>query len=914
MTEKIFLEKNRNIKALNKESELNINLTQKARLLPFDNLSDSINLSELFTSERDNCNKYRLIFTVNPICTNVLYNMKTEPVMYEGAESCEAAVGEEGIDGYHVIPLIDPARSVFGSSVSPDRLQVIRDTEYSHKDYYEGIVYHCGLDMLNNHMLRAKGFVHINKINTTSPEYNTIFDYERGDDGERISEYITDSPNTTPTLKQIHTYRIDNVMTFEEAYAQNVKEKDGWFGFTNVSFMEMPNSRFKQGEGRKSFNRVLNKNKPCEFIDFYPDRSLYSFVPKVNKERKRIEKNWDYCITYPYKSDKDTFKTIMGAFSDRIKTIVSTGKTANGYDTYVFKTIIKHNLKNGDTVKIYKTGDAVSFFEVNISGVGDVDGSDKEHCFRVYKNQLDIGNVSTVWLCKLSNGAGCEYYFRKFKKILNPDGSELRSNVGKLAFGENIYGDSVAEVIYTDDINLDELKDNLGRPLSEIYFTIVKTNKGHEKWYRVNANFSDTDIEFSHCFGKVTCGLDLIDEESDYNIKKLHNVKPDSKTKTISDSHSFLGSKTYDFSYCVPDINNVPKPIEDDITEDKQDEFFGDIVEFDPSTNSETILEKVYFRFNTAQRECYDNPAYFDIRYDWIISDDYNESVTVKVDGVALTTNGFMVVSDEKGRTNTAQPVTQGITETLARKTYINQNDEVFVPGNIQPEGYYYNPHHRIKVREISNRVQTQIGAVIDYVGVNSYITKTSNGEQSYFIDIDTTAPYDFIVGDLFGVYYKDKLLWGVVDKLNKTKENDELKYRLTIETSEVIPIGDLNPINTEISLTDGSVPMYASYVRNEQKFVWRDILKPSEVPSENPLSEMMFTNGANYIHSNVTFYVRRQDPFGNNGLLMAKYHINPQTGKKIDDNPMGIYKNHGFIFDKSQLMYLAIETQNACL
>ena len=36
-----------------------------------------------------------------------------------------------------------------------------------------------------------------------------------------------------------------------------------------------------------------------DFVDMYPGRDLYTFLPKYNKFRKRIEKNWNYCMTYP---------------------------------------------------------------------------------------------------------------------------------------------------------------------------------------------------------------------------------------------------------------------------------------------------------------------------------------------------------------------------------------------------------------------------------------------------------------------------------------------------------------------------------------------------------------------------------------------------------------------------------------
>ena len=51
-------------------------------------------------------------------------------------------------------------------------------------------------------------------------------------------------------------------------------------------------------------NRIplFKKKNDVIFIDLYPDRSLFSFIPKENKSRNRLENNWDYCLTYPFEN------------------------------------------------------------------------------------------------------------------------------------------------------------------------------------------------------------------------------------------------------------------------------------------------------------------------------------------------------------------------------------------------------------------------------------------------------------------------------------------------------------------------------------------------------------------------------------------------------------------------------------
>ncbi len=893
--EQIFLDRYKNIKSVDHENKMNINLTQKVRLLPYSNVSDTLNLNEQFNTERDNANRYRLIFTVNPICSNVLHNMKTEIVYREGSPDCNPV-----IEGLSTINSAVLGPMVTNTKTPVDYIQAIRDTEYSHPNMGP-LVYHCGLDIFNNHMLRSDGFNHISRMNKgTTAEcgsvFNTIFDYQRDSSGNIVKEVLPRANNSMEETK-VHQYQVDNILTFDEAVTKHMKEKDGWFGFDNVGFIDIPNAT----DGTVPVNRVMNNNKACEFIDMYPDRSLFSFVPKVNKYRKRTERNWDYCITYPFMSDVDKFNEIMGCGTkNAIMANIITGKTANGHELVVFKTMIKHNLHYGDCIRLFHGS---SQKDIYISGIGDESGNDEEHCFKIYLNEIPEVDLSQahVFVKKLSNSSGCKYYFRKFKKLKAEDNSELDSTIAKLAYGENIYGDRLAEIIYTDDIVTAGLRDNLGRPLSEIYLTIVKTNRGHNLWYDEN-KFNDARIEYSHCFGDVTSGIDIPAEFTDYNVRKLHNIRVNAITDTYSDGlHAIFGDM----------FDTNPKPIEKNITVDKFDEFYGDIVEFDQSTNQETVIEHVYHRFNTAQRETL-NPHYFDLHYDVLAGDDYD--VGTMFNDVE-NTSGFTVwtgldtmwVGD--GEVSSDDP--------NLIETYVNHVGNKLFPGNLQPEGYFYQPHYRIKIREISDRPKTQVGAqiAIDLSDTavtepNSYISVV-DGVQTYYVEFTTKDLYNYVIGDLFGVYKGEDgtLIWGILDSFTPNTEAGKLvSYTLRIETSQHVELRDLTASKWEFVLTDGSMPMYASYIQKEQRFVWRDILSPSEVSPENPLSEMMFTNGANYIHTNINFFLKRQDPFAEYGLF------EPKSSNNLTPNPLKKYKKFGVVIDITKLIYLGIQAKNACL
>lgn len=96
-TRKVYLEENKDVNSVNEQSFVGINLTTKSKLLPYNNISDVLNLNNLYIAERNACTKYRLILTVNPICSNVLFNYRTEVVRYEGSSACTSLIYDSEI-------------------------------------------------------------------------------------------------------------------------------------------------------------------------------------------------------------------------------------------------------------------------------------------------------------------------------------------------------------------------------------------------------------------------------------------------------------------------------------------------------------------------------------------------------------------------------------------------------------------------------------------------------------------------------------------------------------------------------------------------------------------------------------------------------------------------------------------------
>lgn len=925
MNRKVFLSKSNSKNSQSKENTLSIPLTSKFSMLPDTKISEELSLYQLYNNERDSCNKYRAIFVVNPICTNILFNMKTEVIKDEGSNNCQVLF--DNTSGISINNAMN--------RTPLNLLQAVRDTEYSHPQI-GGYTYHCGLDIFNNHMLRSKAFTHVNKYNSSSQTesmfvYNTIEDYLRDNEGNILEDRVSCDALVNDKVK-LHLYQYDTVNTFYNAFVDTLKEKNGWYGFTNPSTIAI-NSR----NDNIIANRMMLSNKSCEFIDMYPDRSLYSFTPKFNKFKNRKESNWDYCITYAFSSDTNTIKAINGSENGAIRCFYSEEYDTNGHHILRCYTLFKHTLQANDKVRLYyinSDGDEVRFpYGLRVTSVGLSNGEQSNRYFSVeydsVRKYIEFFEKGLFYK-KEENNVECEYYIKILKKIKKyeyvkaniPDGAEiieynvmpyacenaskfikvngenyalisreLKSDNNKLAFGENIYGDEISQIVFTDDIDVTGLIDNLGRSVTTLYLTILKRNKGYEKWYSNNIiNYGDDEIEYSHCFGKLTGGIDLGGYEPisnlsgntnfniyDYNIHYLHNID-------INEFPSLNNIKENMIKYWGEVFkHDKPKSIGDKGYTIDDEYFYGDVIEFSPYNYTESIISDMYYRFNTAQREAI-NEKYCDIWHDEIEKDDYDvEIITGKSNSQFSIKTEAINGSGEEGAT-------------FERLFY----------GNISPEGFYYKGNTPFKIKELSENTLTADAEVINY-GTDdfSYLESTEyNGVNNIpHIEITFKSPieYGFIKEDLLCFYNKKnkKCIWGHVMKsdknlvtifINGTSNDNGLTY------DKVFPGSPNREYFAIISYQ--STPSYARYVPEVGKFIWRGIEIPSELPNDSELFDMPYANGCFYIEKNVNIFAQRQDPIGEYGLSKSK------DSEAI--NPMERYRIYGeYPYDLSFVGYM---------
>ena len=883
-TKKILLNKVRSKNSSNVENNINLEIKEKSRIIPTEKLEKTIDEYKQYLKEKKKSSKYRLSFDINPYCSNVLFNNITEIVYKEGSDDCIVIKGGSKSGGTEIknIENVNTYHKYKGceGKTTLTREEMIRDTSYTHTEIGP-FVYHCGYDIFNNHTLRKKEFGVINKMKQhfnddekyLRKNFNTISDYKRYHYGGIVEENVLkiDKNNIIKkTNRKLHQYQASNILSFNDSIDENLYEENGWFGFINPTTVDIPNYVYNiddnNGDNKKiniSLNKCMNNNKANEFYDMYPDRSLFSFIPKINKHRNRKEYNWDYCLTYPYENFYDNE---LVQYEDKTNDIKINGLKAILVDeemvdyvydiedntTITFKTIVKNSFDVNCLLEFIFIGEIKGDVDVitlenliSVKGTGYGDEKD-DYYFSTYSddiidalNKFDDPSKVEIRVRQVKNGGVCEYYFRKFKKIINPiTNRNLNSSLGRMGFSKTIYGDVVAQILFNDDVDLGNLRDNLGRTLSEIFLTIIKNNNGNNKWY-IQKKYNDEDITFSHCFGKITSGILIEDEEIyDYNIHKIHNINPKILSIVedidVNTDEDFIVDKPFEKLFVNKNgVFTNPKTLEDDITINSN-YFLGDIVEFSSNLLDETVLDDVYHRFNTVQREMFDGDEneFTNLYYDTIKYDDYD-----------LEGDGFEI-KIEKYNTY-----------------YLDDNNpslEFYTfPANISPEGYYYKSHYRIPLKDYKTEVKEGAHTLMDVyaitpTGNSTYeiITKRNyypeKQKEIIIYDRVTCEHYRAIIQDINKGNFK---IFNI--KCEQIDEDEDIN----LETRYLLYKPNVEKPNEAYELNDGS-----------GVYVWREEYNDVDYLNSE-IGDYTFTNGAHYINKKINFHLRRQDPDGSYGL-----------------------------------------------
>jgi hypothetical protein len=321
-------------------------------------------------------------------------------------------------------------------------------------------------------------------------------------------------------------------LIYPQVVNEKLIEKDGWFGF---------------------FDPDVTRLDLCRFYDIEPTRKKFSL-------NSNITKNWEFLITYPSES-YDTHHIVNGGLLVVNLEEVEVG----GRPMVAVGSSTRHNLSSGERVRLSDMGDTDLNGDFNVIRLGLDNGDNKQNYFVIDVDpSLVAGSLGSSFgggrMKRLVSGNESTYYIRRFKNIMvDIDNSEIYP----LAFSKNIFDDQIYQLMITEDINVSDLTDNLGRPLSELYLTIIKTNSNNQ-------------------FGNIKSGLDLEFLSGNLTDTRLSN------TRRIHD-----GSTT---------PFETHEPLNSSVTVNG-DVFDGDVVEYNTYELKETVLCEVLHRFNTVIRE-----------------------------------------------------------------------------------------------------------------------------------------------------------------------------------------------------------------------------------------------------------------------------------------------------------------------
>jgi hypothetical protein len=408
----------------------------------------------------------------------------------------------------------------------------------------------------------------LNDIDTTVSQFEQ-FEKERRESTiyrfYGVIKPVISNPIFNENIK-IYEDNQNNIKT-KTILSAGIFEKDGWIGYYN----DEPDVDSLQ------FND--NKSALCDFFPFDPGYDRLRMLDSDGKQNYLIK------ITYPFENkDIEIVKNNLGVtLKDGIPVIEKFEVEINGRMYVGFRTAMNHGLNQGDRIQLLNFIDNTTPNTLNLNNkyyrvfkLGNQTNNKKLRTFIIDIDPSEIGfNIGTSTVKRVIKDKPSQYYVRRFKCI-TVDYKDY--DLYPAAYGVTYFNDDVAAFNFKTDVDIEGLIDNLGRPLSELYLTIIKndndsdpTSVNFQYWLEQQQNLSSTiNTRF---WTPISGGYDL---ENDVNVN--YNIR------SYKDPN-YVGSLYYE---------NI----------DESDDFFdGDIVEYNENELLERRLELVYHRINTVYRE-----------------------------------------------------------------------------------------------------------------------------------------------------------------------------------------------------------------------------------------------------------------------------------------------------------------------
>lgn len=350
--------------------------------------------------------------------------------------------------------------------------------------------------------------------------------------------------------------------------SNSIFEKDGWVG----SYNDEPN------ENEIQFND--NKSALCEFFPFDPGYDRLKMLDSDGASNYLLK------LVYPFGTKDITLvkNNLNISLKDGVPIIDKFTIELNGRQYIGFRTPMNHGLNVGDRIRLFNFVDNTPNNTLNLTTqlyrvfkLGNQVNDNKLRTFVIDVNPSDINITIGVSTIKRSvNGKLSSYYVRQFKSLTSSDYKDY--DFYPAAYGVTYFNDEVAAFNFKNDIDVSSLVDNLGRPITEIYLSIIKndndsnpTSLNTQYWLQQQQNLIPPyNTRF---WTKISAGYDLENNNNvNYNIRSYGDT-------------NYVGSLYYE---------NI---------DESDDVFDGDIVEYNESELLERRMENLYHRVNTVYRE-----------------------------------------------------------------------------------------------------------------------------------------------------------------------------------------------------------------------------------------------------------------------------------------------------------------------
>jgi hypothetical protein len=354
----------------------------------------------------------------------------------------------------------------------------------------------------------------------------------------------------------------------KKIFSSGIFEKDGWVGYYNDEL----------DEDALDFND--NKSALCEFFPFDPGYDRLSMLDSDGVP------NYLMKITYPYESVDDVVLLKNNSnisIKDGIPVIGLFEIEINGSKYTGIKTLINHGLSEGSNVNLYNFIDNSTSSSLKLNSkyfrvikLGNRTNDDRFRSFVVNIDPQFLNfNIGVSTIKRVVRGEPSQYYVRRFSGLTT---TYTDYDMYPAAYGVTYFDDRVVGFNFKTDIDVKELRDNLGRPITELYFTVLKNDNDADPnsintqyWLEEQKNLPPPN---NNRFWTTVKG--------GYNIEKNENSNYD--VRSIGDGN-FVTSEYYE---------NI---------DESNDTFDGDIVEYNNNELLERQLEEVYHRVNTVYRE-----------------------------------------------------------------------------------------------------------------------------------------------------------------------------------------------------------------------------------------------------------------------------------------------------------------------